>query len=185
VKIVNVVKNGGRSTNTFRLHLALTVALVTLAFAAVIALALFAPLASQLSRPDLDPSVIGGIAEYTLAVHAGFWPVVLVCLVASVASGLLLHGRMTGPLPRFVRAFRGVARGELPPPITIRRVDYLRVESEALNEMLVALEQRARRIENALGEVDRIADELLAMPALGAEGTGLAEQLRDAVKSCR
>jgi hypothetical protein len=176
---------GGRSTNTFRLHLALTVAIVTIAFSGVIALALFAPLAAQLGREDLDPAVLGGIAHYTLDMHAGFWPVVLVCLMSSVASGLLLYRRMTGPLPRFVRAFRGVTRGELPPPITIRQVDYLRLECEALNEMLAFLQQRARRIETALADADRIADELLATSELGAEGTRLVEELRDAVKSCR
>ncbi len=174
-----------RTLNTFRVQLMSTVAIVTLGFGVVIALSLFVPLATQLSRSDLDPEALGAIASYALEVHGAFWPVVLVCLVASVASGFLLYMRMTGPLARYVAAFRTIARGESPRPITIRRVDYLHTETDALNAMLAYLAERERRIAAAAGDIERVADDLVATCDLGPEAIDLVKDLRDALKGLR
>jgi len=135
-----------RTRNTFRAHLILTCAISTLSFGALIGASVFVPLAVQLDRPDLAPDVTAGIAQYFLDLHRAFWPVVLGALIASILSGMLLFQRMTGPLQRFVGVFESIARGDVPPPLTIRRLDYLTAEAEALNRMLEALrEARADR----------------------------------------
>lgn len=130
-----------RTRNTFRMHLILTSALATLAFGALTGASLFVPLAVQLDRHDLDPALMGGIAQHFLDLHRAFWPVVLGSLIASILSGMLLFQRMAGPLKRFVHIFESIERGELPPPITIRRADYLTAETAALNRMLLALRE--------------------------------------------
>ena len=132
-----------RTHNTFRMHLVLTSAISTLAFAALTAASLFVPLAAQLDRPDLDPVMMGGISQHFLDLHRAFWPVVLGSLLASILSALLLFQRMAGPLKRFVSIFESIARGDVPPPITIRRADYLTEETAALNRMLTALRSRS------------------------------------------
>ena len=138
-----------RTRNTFRLHLVLTCGIATLCFGLLIGASVFVPLAVQLDRPDLDLDVTAGIAQHFLDLHRAFWPVVLGALIASILSGMLLFQRMTGPLQRFVDIFERVARGDVPPPITIRRLDYLTAETEALNRMLEAL--RAARAERDPG----------------------------------
>ena len=135
-----------RTRNTFRAHLILTCAISTLSFGLLIGASVFVPLAVQLDRPDLDPDVTAGIAQHFLDLHRAFWPVVLGALIASILSGMLLFQRMTSPLQRFVGVFESIARGEVPQPLTIRRLDYLTAEAEALNRMLEALRQaRAAR----------------------------------------
>lgn len=131
-----------RTRNTFRNHLILTSAIATLAFGALTAASLFVPLAVQLDRSDLDPVMMGGISQHFLDLHRAFWPVMLGSLLASILSGMLLFQRMSGPLKRFVSIFESIERGEVPPPITIRRADYLTDETSALNRMLVALREK-------------------------------------------
>ena len=92
---------------------------------------------------------------------------------------------MTGPLARYVAAFRAVTRDERPRPITIRRVDYLHAETDALNEMLVHLDERERRITAAMHDLERVADELVGTGQLGPDGLDLVKELRDALKSVR
>ena len=130
-----------RTRNTFRIHLVLTCAIATLSFGILTAASLFVPLAVQLDRHDLDPELMGGIAQHFLDLHRAFWPVLLGSLIASILSGMLLFQRMTDPLKRFVRVFASIERGDVPPPITIRRRDYLTGETAALNRMLVALRE--------------------------------------------
>jgi methyl-accepting chemotaxis protein len=130
-----------RTRNTFRTHLILTCGISTLAFGALIGASVFVPLAVQLDRRDLDPNLMAGIAQHFLDLHRAFWPVVLGALIASILSGMLLFQRMTGPLQRFVQVFESVARGEIPAPMTIRRMDYLSTEAAALNRMLEALRE--------------------------------------------
>jgi hypothetical protein len=135
-----------RTRNTFRIHLILTSAIATLAFGALTGASLFVPLMVQLDRHDLDPSIMGGISQHFLDLHRAFWPVVLGALIASILSGMLLFQRMAGPLKRFMSIYESIERGEVPPPITIRRLDYLTTETAALNRMLVALrEARTQR----------------------------------------
>ncbi len=130
-----------RTRNTFRAHLVLTCALSTLSFGALIGASVFVPLAVQLDRADLDPSVMSGIAQHFLDLHRAFWPVVLGALIASILSGMILFQRMTGPLQRFVDIFESIERGDVPPPLTIRRLDYLTAETDALNRMLAVLRE--------------------------------------------
>jgi methyl-accepting chemotaxis protein len=174
-----------RSLDTFRWHLVLASATATIAFAAVIAVSMFAPLASQLDRPDLSPQVAGGIAEYFLYLHAAFWPVVLCSLASSVVTALLLFREMVQPLVRFMRVFQALERGEVPAPVTIRARDYLRDEARALNGMLVSLAARRAQRELAAQRVAEIADDLSSMAGasdphvrdLLTELTGAAKQI--------
>ena len=174
-----------RTITTFQLHLVLTLVLLAGAFCLTIGLSIFVPLAIQLGRADLEPNVMGGIGRHALDMHATFWPMVLVCLVASAAGGMILYGRMTSPLIRFLRAFEDVTRGEISEPIVIRKRDYLSREADALNRMLAALATRTRERERAVESMLRIADDLPATASLGIESTELLRELRDLAKALR
>jgi methyl-accepting chemotaxis protein len=173
-----------RSLSSFQLHLVVTTACVTAGFCLMIGLSIFVPLAIQLSRPELDDSIAGGIGRHALDMHASFWPLVVVCMAGAVAAGMLLYRKMTGPLFRFVRAFQALARGESPAPIVIRRTDYLAGETEELNRMLVAVAKRDAERARAVEQILRIADEL-PTAATGPESAELARELREAAKVIR
>jgi len=162
-----------RQRKMFRIHLMLTSAIATGAFALLVGASLFLPLAAQLDRPDLNAGDAGGIAEHFLYLHRSFWPVVAGALIASIVSGMLLYQRMTGPLVRFVEVFRQIARGEVPERLTLRRVDYLGLESEELNGMIEGLAVRAAERESRAERGAELLEEL--------EGQGLDERGRDAV----
>jgi methyl-accepting chemotaxis protein len=171
-----------RGLSTFQIHLTVTAAAVTAGFALVIGLSLFVPLGMQLGRGDLDAETMGGIARYALDLHRTFWPVMLVCVGGSIASGLIFYRRMTSPLVRFARAFEAISRGEQPEPIVIRETDYLVEQAEVVNRMLSALRARANERERAVEEILRIADDLSALGSSAPDVRDLARELRDAAK---
>lgn len=133
-----------RTLHHFRTHLLLTSLIVTAAFAATIALSIFAPLAAQLSRTQVDSDQMIGLADHFLFVHSALWPLVFLSLVSCIVSSTLLFLRMRQPLKRMVRAFDAVTDGRVPDPITIRDADYLSEEASAFNKMLIALRERSR-----------------------------------------
>lgn len=149
------------SLSTFRRHLALTAASVTLAFTLSAAMLLFVPLFAHLEGGEFGAEALGGISAYVLHLHESFWPVVLGALAASIASGLLLFERMRSPLVRFVSVYEAMARGDTPAPLALRTLDYLHDEADALNAMVDALAHRrdqmreeVTRIEEALADVE-------------------------------
>jgi methyl-accepting chemotaxis protein len=165
----------------FRRHLLITGASATLAFGMVIALSLFLPLMTQFNRGELDSANAAVMAEYFLFLHGAFWPVLLCALAGSVATAMLLYRRMTGPLAQFIRSYDVIARGEVPDPITIRKHDYLGLESEALNRMIAALRVRSGERAEGISAIAEIADEL----AESGENADTIARLRDSLKTVR
>jgi methyl-accepting chemotaxis protein len=149
-----------RSRDSFRYHLLLTSSLSTLGFASITAFSIFAPLFAHFDRPDLDADALAGLAEHVLYLHAGFWPVVAVALLACIATSFLLFNRMSAPLVRFVRVFGAVERGELPGPIVIRAADYLQDEASSLNAMLEALRERRGALRDCALDLCELAEAL-------------------------
>jgi methyl-accepting chemotaxis protein len=151
----------------------------TLAFGLVIALSLFMPLVMQFDRGELDSTNTAAIAEYFLFLHGAFWPVLLCALAGSVATAMLLYQRMTGPLAQFVQSYDAIERGECPEQITIRKLDYLSLEAEALNRMIATLSVRSSERTLGVSEIAEIADEL----AESSENADTVARLRAALKT--
>jgi methyl-accepting chemotaxis protein len=172
-----------RDIGTFRLHLVLTSVAATAVFAALVGASLFIPLVTQLDRTELDSQLAGGIAEHILFLHQNFWPVVLGSLLASIASGMLLYSRMVAPLVRFQRTFEAIAKGDLPQPLTLRRVDYLGAEAESLNSMVSALRERTAERVAALAACHELLDDLTAGAGESAELNAILDELRAALKA--
>jgi methyl-accepting chemotaxis protein len=111
----------------------------TTVFALVIAAAAFLPLIARMQSGMPSSGEMLVLADRILTLHARFWPVVFVSLAAVCVCSLLLFGRMTAPLVRFVACFQSITNGELPNPIRLRRGDYLTDEAEYLNTMVASL----------------------------------------------
>lgn len=171
---------------SFRHHLLLTSGLSTLVFVALVAASVFLPLGRALDLAEPASPFAAAIAQHFLDLHRTFWPIAAGALIASIASGLLLYKRMTGPLVRFRNVFRAVGGGGVPAELTIRRSDYLTEETDALNQMLASLRlQASDRVARAT-RCDVLVDELEGLePGLGERGRELLGELREALKDIR
>jgi len=106
------------------------------------------------------------------------WPVILISLIACIASGGILFERMRSPLVRFVRCFNSIADGSIPDPIVVRSADYLREEADALNRMISTLTEQAAVRREVAARFFEILGELETQGANPA----LLEELRRAQK---
>lgn len=153
-------RNTGHELKMFGIHLVVA----SIAFALVLALGVGAallvrwalPLELASSSPQKALEASGRILE----LHEKFWPVVLVSLSGVALAAGWLSRRITGPLVRFVDAFRRIAEGGLPAPIHIRATDYLVHEVNELNTMVVALKNRATERASLRGEILAALEEL-------------------------
>jgi methyl-accepting chemotaxis protein len=153
-------RSTGHELKTFGIHLILS----SLAFALVLALGAGAvtlarwalPLELASSSPQSALEASGRILE----LHARFWPVTLVSLLAVALAASWLGRRITGPLVRFMSAFQQLASGGFPEPLHVRSTDYLAQEAETLNELIVTLKARSAQMANVRGEVRATLEEL-------------------------
>jgi methyl-accepting chemotaxis protein len=178
------MKSSQRSIETFRIHLALTTAVVTAGFALVVGTAMFVPLFVQFDRSDLDQSSLAGIADYLIQLHTSYWPVVFGAIVGSIVSGMLLFLRMTAPLKRFVNVFEAVGRGEVPEAVKIRATDYIQAQADALNAMLEALALRATSRARDVSRLEEALDDLEALE-LEPRAAGVVAEVRGASDGLR
>ena len=119
--------------------------------------ALFIPLFQRFDAGVGSPDEMLRLTGEILELHARYWPVAAVALLATLGCAWLLHARMRGPLFRFVAAFRALAAGRVPEAVVIRATDYVQEECAELNAMLEALRARERVRAGALERVEEHA----------------------------
>jgi methyl-accepting chemotaxis protein len=139
-----------------------------LVIVAVIGIALFTPLVSQLSRPDLSLRQQGETADKILYIHAVFWPTVVVLFCVFAAHSILISNKIAGPLHRFRRMFERIMEGDLSDTIKIRKGDYLLVEQTKISQMIEALRSR---IEDIRGEQEALEEGLKELRRIGMDKT--------------
>lgn len=138
------------------------------------------PLELASSSPQKALEASGRILE----LHARFWPVTLVSLIAVALTAGWLGRRLTGPLDRFLSVFQRLAAGEYPAPLQLRSGDYLTQEADALNELISALKTRAVERARVCGEALADLEELRERIRENGEGdlAALAERALEHMK---
>ena len=131
-----------------------------LVFVAAMAIALFAPLVSEFSVPDLSASQKGEVAAKVLYIHATFWPAVVFLLFILGAHSVLVSNKIAGPLHRFQRMFEKIRNGDLSHTMTIRKGDYLMSEQTKITGMINALREKIERIRGEQGAMEQALKEL-------------------------
>ncbi len=149
-----------RNLFALRAHLLLTGSISTLVFAMMMAISVFVPLGAQLDRMDPNDPAALGMAEHFIILHSALWPLVVLTLIASIGSATFLYEKMRAPLARFVACYDAITQGEVPEKVTLRAVDYLTAEAEALNAMISALGDRSAAREKAVVRFQGLIDEL-------------------------
>ncbi len=121
----------------FQTRLTLRIGLYLLAFVVV--------LANSLLAWELITLGAGNLLKQALEVLNRYLPV-WICLFLLVPvlawDAIRFTHRIVGPVVRFRRAVRDIARGEPVRPIRLRAGDFLTEFRDEFNEMLVALERR-------------------------------------------
>jgi len=170
---------------SFRAHLLWVVTGTTAALLVVSSAVILLPLFSRFEGGPASPEELGDLADRILALHATLWPVVLMCLVAVMASSWLLYQRMVSPLVRFVQVFGSVRDGHIPGPVRLRGADYLTREADALNEMTAALRERCLDLAAARARLSEPIEEMVewATPHGDAELSRLLAMLQDREKA--
>jgi hypothetical protein len=90
-----------RALAHLRTHLLVTSVTITAAFAIMTAVSIFAPLAAQINRAEVDSELIVGLADHFLFVHTALWPLIFLSLAGCVLSATVLYLRMRQPLRSF------------------------------------------------------------------------------------
>jgi methyl-accepting chemotaxis protein len=117
---------------------------VTVVFFAAV---LFIPLMRGLEIEGLSPEQRGIVAGEFLSLHYRFWPAIPVVLVLLGAHSILVSHRVAGPLHRFRKIYREVAKGDLTGVVRLRKNDYLKDDAELLSLMIDSLRSRLREID--------------------------------------
>ena len=110
---------------SFRVHLLWVCGGFCAALLAAGGAALFIPLFQRFDAGVGSPDEMLRLTGEILELHARYWPVAAVALLATLGCAWLLHARMRGPLFRFVAAFRALAAGRVPEAVVIRATDYV------------------------------------------------------------
>lgn len=155
-------RHNRRTIHALRSHLMLTGSLATACFAAIIALSIFLPIGMELGRTDLGSPEAFGLAKHFLYLHGALWPLVLVSLIASVATANVLYRRMRAPLIRFMRCWDAIGEGRVPAPLILRASDYLSDEADALNAMIAAVRRREASRAEAVARLEELVADLAA-----------------------
>ena len=144
-----------------------------------LAVFMFVPDIVRLQDQSLSFHARAAAADKMLILHARVWPAILlvICLVA-LHSFRFFH-RLIGPLHRFRQVYEQVRNGDLNLRVKIRKKDYLHDDEAALNDMLEALCEKWRDMqqttENALRSLDTLEQ-------TGANANNWQESREDALR---
>lgn len=143
----------GHELKSFGIHLVVASLCFSLVFALVTGALTLARWALPLELASSSPQNALEASGHILELHARFWPVTLASLLGVAVTASWLGRRITGPLVRFIGAFRQLAAGGFPEPFHVRSSDYLAHEVGELNELIATLKARSAQLANVRGEV--------------------------------
>jgi general secretion pathway protein G len=122
------------------------------AYLLVFAAVLLLPLVSKLNSGNTNERLQA--AAQFLVFHEYLWPALGGVLFVATAALIKASHRIAGPLYRFRRVFDAVNAGDLTMSARVRRGDYLSMESDALEAMLVSLRERIGDAQRAIGAAE-------------------------------
>ena len=109
-----------------------------------------------------DPEIQYQSAQTFLSLMERLVPAVLLTFLLVFVHQMLLTHRICGPLVNFAHTFRRIAEGDLTRKVVLRKGDYLREESEKINNMISALIVFIGNIRKGNAKLVTILEELLS-----------------------
>jgi methyl-accepting chemotaxis protein len=155
--------------------------LYVLLFVVVTGVSLFLPAMIELRNMEEPSAKTVQAAKQVLYLHDYFWPAALFVVITIFLLSIRSSNKIAGPLFRFNRTFEAIKEGKLPPPILIRKDDYLLQEAEVINQMLESLRAKVRAIQEAQNVLNETISEC-AQAAKHASSTEIDERFKDLVE---
>ena len=124
-------------------------------FCAVIGTYLFIPLMIALDKSGIGSDQALVAARRILYLNEKFWPAILFAFVAIACHSIFISHKIAGPLYRFNFIFKAIKEGTVPPPIQVRKNDYLYNEMENINQMLEQLRDKLTGLREAQAQLNR------------------------------
>ena len=159
-------------------------------FCAVMGTYLFIPMMMELDKSEIGSDRAFVAANQLLYLHKKFWPALLLSFFAICCHSIFISHKIAGPLYRFNLIFKAIKEGIVPPPIGLRRRDYLSSEMDNINQMLEQLREKLTELQEAQAHLNRSIieckdmashssmDELIKkIENLGDEGKKVEERL--------
>ena len=121
---------------------------------------LFVPLLIEMDNIPLPLPENGELAHQLSLLHERVWPSVVGVLVLLAIHSVLFSHRIAGPLYRYRTIFNAIREGDLTVSANTRKHDYMKKESESLNEMIASLRSRIKDLEEQGGQARGVLAEL-------------------------
>ena len=121
---------------------------------AILAVALFAPVAIHLWTADLDSEQAHSSSLQFLHLHSHFWPAALLSMLAIGLHSILTSHRIAGPLYMLRRILLRIQAGTLPRMRPPRESDLITEEMDQAKKTVDLLRERVSRIKEVYGELD-------------------------------
>ncbi len=151
------------------------IAAVVLVFVGV----LFAPLMVALNSDALNSPAVQNAAHQFMTLHTRLWPAVILLAALLVVHTIIFSHRIAGPLERIRGELKKIGDGNLTVHVKVRKHDYLHEQVGSVNEMVEALRDKVRTIEESQERANVALIKLQRAVARGAgpEMTGEIEEL--------
>ena len=124
-------------------------------FCAVIGAYLFIPLMMELDKSGIGSDQAFVAAKRILYLNEKFWPAILLSFFAIACHSIFISNKIAGPLYRFNFIFKAIKEGTVPPPIQVRKGDYLYHEMENINQMLERFKEKLTEVQEAQAHLNR------------------------------
>jgi len=133
--------------------------LYVLLFVAVIGVAFLVPLMAELTETGSTSERTVQVGNQIRHLYAYFWPAVILAMILIFLHSVRTSHRVAGPLYLFKKVLEGLREGEISPPISIRKGDYLQQEAELINQVLESLRQNLEGLQQAQVQLNQALSE--------------------------
>jgi methyl-accepting chemotaxis protein len=123
--------------------------LYVLLFVAVIGVVFFVPMMAEWTDTGGPSARAAQVNKQILYLHTYFWPAVILAMILIFLHSVRASHKVAGPLYRFKVVLEALKRGEISPPIRIRKGDFLHQEAELINEVLESLRRNLEGLQRA------------------------------------
>ena len=152
--------------------------LYVLLFVAVIGVVFVIPLVEGLADTEGASTGTSQVGNQIRYLYTYFWPAVSLAMILIFLHSIRTSHKIAGPLYRFRLVLQALKEGEISPPISIRKGDYLHPEAELINQVLESLRQNLEGLQQAQVELHEVLSKYRRELGQGASSEE-EEHLRD------
>ena len=133
--------------------------LYVLLFVAVIGVVFFVPVLAELTESESASERTLQVGNQIRYLYTYFWPAVILAMILIFLHSVRASHKVAGPLYRFKLVLEALKEGEISPPISIRKGDYLQQEADLINQVLESLRQNVEGLQQSQVQLNQALSE--------------------------